>query len=300
MGSPRLAADAARRGRALRDGTAGRRRRGSSRRRRDRGAAPRRRRRRRARRDRRRPVRPRRCQELHAWPSANTRDSPRSWPQRTRFERASGRRGRSSPNTVADRRGRHRADRGATGDSPRSCLGGAWLMRAPAVDRGQQRARLDPRLLDLALGVRAPDDAAADPEMPRPSAIANVRIVSARSKSPSGRSTPSAPIDAPRPTGSSAAIRSTRCDLRRARDRPARERRTEDRTQRDAVAKPPLDRRHQVRDAGQLALLHQLAASGSSPARRRGRGRSARGRRSSRARRRPSGRRRPRPPGACP
>ena len=43
----------------------------------------------------------------------------------------------------------------------------------------------------------------------RPSASAKVRIVSARSKSPSGRTTPSAPIDAPRPTGSSAAIRST-------------------------------------------------------------------------------------------
>ena len=43
----------------------------------------------------------------------------------------------------------------------------------------------------------------------RPAATANVRIVSASSKSPFGRSTPSAPIDAPRPTGSSAAIRST-------------------------------------------------------------------------------------------
>ena len=39
-----------------------------------------------------------------------------------------------------------------------------------------------------------------------PSAIAKVRIVSARSKSPFGRTTPSAPIDAPRPTGSSAAM----------------------------------------------------------------------------------------------
>src|SRR5262249_43201765 len=39
-----------------------------------------------------------------------------------------------------------------------------------------------------------------------PSAIAKVRIVSARSRSPFGRSVPSAPIDAPRPTGSSAAM----------------------------------------------------------------------------------------------
>ena len=41
------------------------------------------------------------------------------------------------------------------------------------------------------------------------SAIANVRIVSARSRSPLPRTTPSAPIEAPRPTGSSAAIRSS-------------------------------------------------------------------------------------------
>src|SRR5439155_26639920 len=42
-----------------------------------------------------------------------------------------------------------------------------------------------------------------------PSATAKVRIVSASSKSPFGRITPSAPIAAPRPTGSSAAIRSS-------------------------------------------------------------------------------------------
>ena len=42
----------------------------------------------------------------------------------------------------------------------------------------------------------------------RPSATANVRIVSARSRSPFGQIRPSAPIEAPRPTGSSAAIRS--------------------------------------------------------------------------------------------
>ena len=40
----------------------------------------------------------------------------------------------------------------------------------------------------------------------RPSATANVRIVSASSRSPFPRTTPSAPIEAPRPTGSSAAI----------------------------------------------------------------------------------------------
>ena len=43
----------------------------------------------------------------------------------------------------------------------------------------------------------------------RPAASAKVRIVSARSKSPFGWIVPSAPIEAPRPTGSSAAIRST-------------------------------------------------------------------------------------------
>ena len=43
----------------------------------------------------------------------------------------------------------------------------------------------------------------------RPSATANVRIVSARSRSPFGWIRPSAPIEAPRPTGSSAAIRSS-------------------------------------------------------------------------------------------
>ena len=43
----------------------------------------------------------------------------------------------------------------------------------------------------------------------RPSATAKVRIVSARSRSPFGQIVPYAPIEAPRPTGSSAAIRST-------------------------------------------------------------------------------------------
>src|SRR5262249_1602758 len=43
----------------------------------------------------------------------------------------------------------------------------------------------------------------------RASATASVLIVSASSKSPSGRSTPSAPMEAPRPTGSSEPIRST-------------------------------------------------------------------------------------------
>src|SRR5262249_11701095 len=42
----------------------------------------------------------------------------------------------------------------------------------------------------------------------RPAATASVLIVRARSKSPSGCTTPSAPIEAPRPTGSSEAIRS--------------------------------------------------------------------------------------------
>ena len=43
----------------------------------------------------------------------------------------------------------------------------------------------------------------------RPAATANVRIVSASSRSPLPRTVPRAPIEAPRPTGSSSAIRSS-------------------------------------------------------------------------------------------
>ena len=59
----------------------------------------------------------------------------------------------------------------------------------------------------------------------RPSATAKVRMVSARSKSPFGQIVPRAPIDAPRPTGSSSAMFADCRDLRRAGDRAAGERR---------------------------------------------------------------------------
>ena len=62
----------------------------------------------------------------------------------------------------------------------------------------------------------------------------------------------------------------------------------------------PLDRGDEVRDARELALRHQLGPGRPSPARRRARGRSARGRRSSRARRRPSRPRRRRRRAASP
>ena len=79
-----------------------------------------------------------------------------------------------------------------------------------------------------------------------------------------------------------------RRDLRRARDRAARERRLEQLGQRDAVAKRPLDRRDEVAHAGEPVRRRQLGPADRCPARRRARGRCARGRRSSRARRRPS------------
>ena len=81
--------------------------------------------------------------------------------------------------------------------------------RQRRADRREQRRRLDEGLLDLGRRIRVPDDPAADPEVHGPAATANVRIVSASSRSPLPQTRPSAPIAAPRPTGSSSAIRST-------------------------------------------------------------------------------------------
>ena len=79
-----------------------------------------------------------------------------------------------------------------------------------AAERGEERPRLDPRLLDLGLGLGVPDDAAADPEVDRGPRRPRACGSSARARSRrSAAAMPSAPIEAPRPTGSSAAIRSS-------------------------------------------------------------------------------------------
>ena len=169
------------------------------------------------------------------------------------------------------------------------------------ADRGEQRPRLRPRLLDLGLGLGVPDDAAADPEMDpllgdreradrqrelevavrrgpcraRPSTRRGRRARARRS----GRRAAIFGAPVTEPPGNVAASSSAR---------PT------------SLAQRSLDRRDEVRDAGELALDHQLRPAHASPARRRGRGRCARGRRSSRARPRPSRPRRARRAGACP
>ena len=125
--------------------------------------------------------------------------------------------------------------------------------------RRQQRPRLDPRLLDLGLGIgvsrrcrRRPTGARGPPPARRCGSSAP-----GRSRRP-GAATPSAPIDAPRPTGSSAAIRSTRRDLRRARHRAAGEVAPSISASVASSRSRALDRRDEMRDARELALLHQL------------------------------------------
>ena len=92
----------------------------------------------------------------------------------------------------------------------------------------------------------------------RPSAIANVRIVSARSRSPF------AADDAERAHRRAAADRLERGDqiergdLRRAGDRAAGEGRREELGEPDVGPQRPLDGRDEVGDAGELALGHQL------------------------------------------
>ena len=119
----------------------------------------------------------------------------------------------------------------------------------PAARRShEQWIGLDPRFVDLGLRIRVPDDAAADPEMDPPSAIANVRIVSASSRSPLPCTRPRAPIEA---LGRPARARRSldRGDLRRAGDRPARERCAEQFGEPDAGTQRALDGRHHVLDA---------------------------------------------------
>ena len=133
-----------------------------------------------------------------------------------------------------------------------------------------------------------------------PSAIANVRIVRASSKSPFAADASERAHRRAAADRLEARDLVDRGDLRRAGDRAAGERRVQDLGEPGVRPQTPLDRRDEVRDAGELALAHQLRpadGAGLADARR---GRCARGRRSSRARRRPWRRRRPRRAGACP
>ena len=92
----------------------------------------------------------------------------------------------------------------------------------------------------------------------RPSATASVLIVSASSKSPSGRRTPSAPIEAPRPTGSSEAIRSTAAIFGAPVTEPPGKVAARISPSRAPARSLPSTVRDEVRDAGELALGHQL------------------------------------------
>ena len=129
----------------------------------------------------------------------------------------------------------------------------------------------------------------------RPCGDANVRIVSARSKSPFG---PERPERAHRRAAADRLERGDqveRRDLRRAGHRAAGERRREDlrERRRRRAAGPRRSRRGASRPASSRCAIS--SGQRTDPARRRARGRCARGRRSSRARRRPSRPRRPRP-----
>ena len=91
-----------------------------------------------------------------------------------------------------------------------------------------------------------------------PSATANVRIVSARSTSPFEWIRPSAPIAAPRPTGSSAAIRSSAAIFGQPVTDPPGQHGLEQLGQPDVFPQLSLDRRDKMRDACELALGEQL------------------------------------------
>ena len=146
---------------------------------------------------------------------------------------------------------------------------------------------LTQRLLDLRLGIGVPDDPAADPEVD-PVLRDGEGADRQREVEVAVRADrPSAPIDAPRPTGSSAAMWSTAAIFgapvteppgtspRAARSAPTSSRAGPRRSRRGA-------RRRRARGSP------SARASARNPARRPATGRSARGRRSSRARRRPS------------
>ena len=134
------------------------------------------------------------------------------------------------------------------------------LMRAPASrSRLEQRSRLHPGLLDLVLRTRIPDDRRRLPRdgygpRPRRTCGSSARARSRRSAG-SRRSLPS---QAPRPTGSSSAIRSNGRDLRGAGDRAAREHGGEDLGQPGVGAQTPFHRRDEVGDARELLLVPEL------------------------------------------
>ena len=92
----------------------------------------------------------------------------------------------------------------------------------------------------------------------RPSATANVRIVSASSKSPFAANRPEGAHRRAAADRLEARDVIDRGDLRRAGDRPAREGRGQDLRQPDARAQTALDRRDEMRHAGKLVLDHQL------------------------------------------
>ena len=92
----------------------------------------------------------------------------------------------------------------------------------------------------------------------RPSATANVRIVSASSRSPLPRTVPSAPIDAPRPTGSSRAISSSAAIFGAPVTEPPGKVAASSSARPTSVAQRALDGGDEVRDARELALGHQL------------------------------------------
>ncbi len=195
------------------------------------------------------------------------------------------------PETPPRRPGPSRSPAGHPRAAAPTCSPGDGAADERRADRGEQRLRLRQRLVHLARRIGVPDDAAADPQVDAPSATANVRIVSASSRSPVPWTRPSAPIEAPRPTGSSAAIRSTAAIFGAPVTEPPGKTAVEHLRQADAGPELALDGRDEVLDACERAATHQLRPAHRAVARRRARGRCARGRRSSRARPRPSARR---------
>ena len=122
----------------------------------------------------------------------------------------------------------------------------------------EQRPRLDPRLGDLRRSAANPRRCRRRPTGGcGPSAIANVRIVSASSRSPFGQTVPSAPIEAPRPDRLEGGDVVDRGDLRGARDRAAREQRGQRLGPADIRAQVALDDGDEVDDAGHLARRHE-------------------------------------------
>jgi hypothetical protein len=144
--------------------------------------------------------------------------------------------------------------------------------------RLEQRPRLRPRLLTSASRIEVPDDAAADPEVNDRRAIANVRMVRARSKSRCRR--PPERTHARRADGLELGDEIDGRDLRSPGHRPAGKRRLEDLGEPDAVAQRACDRRDHVLDAGKLSASPSARATSTVPASQMRTGRSARGRRS--------------------